>query len=50
MHKKGALAWEYIAMIIIGLLVIFMIVIFSTTLKEKILEGIVHFTTNILGR
>ena len=48
--KKGSLAWEYIAIMIIGLVVIFIVILFTTTLREKIVDGIEHFFTNILGR
>lgn len=49
-NKRGMLAWEYIAIIIIGLVVVFMIVIFSTTIKEKAIEAVTYFSTELLGR
>ena len=49
-NKKAELAWEQIAIIIIGLVVVLAIIIFSTQLKEKIIEGISYFSETILGR
>ncbi len=50
MHKKAELAWQYIAVIILGLIVVFAVIIFSTQLKEKIIEGINYFMQSFLGR
>ena len=49
-HKKAELAWEQIAIVIIGLVVLLVIIIFSTQLKEKIAEGISYFSHTVLGR
>jgi len=50
MHKKAELTWEYIAVIILGLVVLLVIILFSTQLKEKIIEGVAHFIQSIFGR
>ena len=50
MNKKAELAWEYIAIIIIGLVVLLVIIIFSTQVKEKIIEGMAYFSETLLGR
>jgi len=50
MNKKAELAWEYIAIIIIGLVVLLVIIIFSTQVKEKIIEGMTYFSETLLGR
>ncbi|MDP3728762.1 MAG: hypothetical protein Q8R18_04890 [bacterium] len=50
MNKKAELTWEYIAILIIGLIVLLVIIIFSTQLKEKIIEGISYFSESILGK
>ena len=49
-NKKAELAWEQIAVIIIGLVVVLVIIIFSSQIKEKIVEGISYFSETILGR
>ncbi len=49
-NKKGELAWEYIAIIILGLIVLLVVIIFSGQIKEKIIEGVSYFTESILGR
>jgi len=48
-NKKGTIAWEYVAAIIIGLVVILIIILFSTAIREKVLEGLQYFTENVLG-
>mgnify|MGYP001563647044 CR=1 FL=1 len=50
MSKKAELAWEYVAVIIIGLVVLLALILFSTQLKDKIIEGISYFTEKILGK
>lgn len=50
MNKKAELAWEYIAIMILSLIVLFVIIIFSTQVKEKIIEGIAYFSESFLGR
>ena len=49
-NKKAELAWEQIAIIIIGLVVVLVIIIFSGQVKEKIIEGISYFSETFLGR
>lgn len=49
-NKKAELAWEYVAVIILGLIVLFVLILFSTQLKEKIIEGIQYFSEMVLGR
>ena len=49
-NKKAELAWQYIAIIILGLIVVFAIIVFSTQIKEKLIEGISNFMQNVLGR
>ncbi|MBS3170967.1 hypothetical protein J4223_04275 [Candidatus Woesearchaeota archaeon] len=49
MNKKGDLAWEYIVAIILSLIVIILIVIFSTQVKGFVVQGIEYFKTTILG-
>jgi hypothetical protein len=50
MNKKGDLAWEYIVAIILALIVIVLIVIFSTQIKGFIIQGIDYFKNSILGQ
>lgn len=50
MNKKAELAWEYVAVMIIGLIVLLVIILFSSQLKEKIFEGITYFSEKILGK
>jgi hypothetical protein len=47
--RKGAITWEYIAAFILGLMVILVILIFMSSLKEKILEGIVTLGEKLIG-
>ena len=44
------MAWDYIVAIIIGMIVVIAIILFSTTLKEKIVDGAHYFITKVLGR
>lgn len=48
--KKAEMAWDQIGMVIIGLVVLLVIIIFSTQLKEKIIEGVNYFSSTFLGR
>ena len=48
--RKGMLAWEYIAIIILGLIVVLIVILFTTTLKDKIIDAIKTFGERILGR
>lgn len=50
MNKRAELAWEYIAILILGLIVLLVLILFSSHLKEKIIEGISYFSETILGR
>ncbi len=50
MNKKGDLAWEYIVALILSLLVIVLIVIFSTQIKEYVVQGVEYFKTSVLGQ
>lgn len=50
MNKKGELAWEYIAAIVIALIVLVIIIIFSTSLRDKIIDAITGFGRSGLGR
>ncbi|MBI5797618.1 hypothetical protein HZA98_01800 [Candidatus Woesearchaeota archaeon] len=50
LNKKGMIAWEYIAAIILALIVILIILLFSKTIKENIIQGISYFTSTVLGR
>ena len=49
MNKK-AMAWGLIVAIILGLLLLIILLGFSTNIKDKIIEGIQHFIENVLGR
>lgn len=49
-NQKGMIAWEYIAAIILALIVILIILLFSKTIKDNIIQGISYFTSTILGR
>lgn len=49
MNKK-AMAWGLIVAIILGLLLLLIILGFSTTIKEKIIEAIQYFAEGVLGR
>jgi hypothetical protein len=49
-NKKGDIAWDYIAAIIVALMIFLVVMLFSTTLREKITEGITYFFTGLLGR
>ena len=50
MNKKGDLAWEYIVALILALIVIILLVIFSTQIKEYVIQGINYFQTSVLGQ
>lgn len=50
MNKKGDLAWEYIVAIILALLIVILLVIFSTQVKSLVVQGIDYFKTSILGQ
>jgi len=49
-NKKGDLTWEYIALIVLGLLLLVIILVFSGTLREKMTEGVNYFFTTLFGR
>jgi len=49
-NKKGEIAWQFLAAIILGLIVIVILIFFSNVIKEKVIEGIQYFMSNILGR
>ena len=49
-NKKGELAWQYIAVIILGLIVLLAVIIFTGQIKEKIMEGVSYFLETVLGR
>jgi len=48
--KKGELAWEYIAVFILALIIIIIVIAFSAQIKEKIVEGLSYFASTLLGR
>ena len=48
--KKGDIAWQTIAAIILALIVLVIIILFSGQAKEKIEEGIRYFAQSIFGR
>jgi|SaaInlStandDraft_7_1057024.scaffolds.fasta_scaffold591199_2 hypothetical protein len=50
LHKKGDVAFGTIVALVIGLIVLVIVIIFATGLKEKLVEGFQHFVDNILGR
>jgi len=50
MNKKGELAWEYIAAIILALIVLVVILIFSTSLRDTIIDAMTGFGRGGLGR
>ena len=50
MNKKAELAWDYVAIIVLGLVVLLALILFSDQLKEKIIDGIHYFTESILGK
>lgn len=47
--KKGKLAWEYLAITILGLAVLILLIIFSTGVKDRILKLVTDFFKNFLG-
>ena len=49
-NKKGDLAWEYIAAIILAMVVLVLIIIFASGLKDKIVEAITSFFKHGFGR
>ncbi|MBT3984803.1 hypothetical protein HOD38_02220 [archaeon] len=50
LNKKGDLAWEYIAGIIIAMLVLVLIIIFTTGLKDKVVDAVLGFGKWGFGR
>ena len=50
LNKKGDLAWEDIAGIIIAMLVLVLIIIFTTGLKDKVVDAVLGFGKWGFGR
>lgn len=50
MNNKGSLAIEYLVIIVLALIALIVLLLFSTTVGEKITEGIKHFFQDIIGR
>ena len=48
--KKASLSIEYLAIIVLVLLALVVLLLFATTIRDKIIEGIKHFFQNIIGR
>ncbi len=49
MNKKGKLAWELLAVIIIALLVLVVMLLFSNFIRDKILEAFQVLVETIFG-
>ncbi|MBI4447440.1 hypothetical protein HY643_00515 [Candidatus Woesearchaeota archaeon] len=49
MNKKGKLAWEYMAVILLGLTILILMLTLSTTIRDRILLFIKDFFRNFLG-
>ncbi len=49
-NKKGDIAWDYIAAMVIALMIFLLVLLFSSQLREKISEAVVYFFTTLLGR
>jgi hypothetical protein len=49
-NKKGDLSWQLVALMIVGLMVLFIILAFSGVVKEKFVEGVTYITGGLLGR
>ncbi|MEK6816111.1 MAG: hypothetical protein AABY09_00735 [Nanoarchaeota archaeon] len=47
-HKQGKLEVEYIAIIVLALMVLVILVIFSDTIRQKIVEGVTTFFDEIV--
>jgi len=47
--KKGKLATEYLAAVVLALLLLVVLLIFAKNIRDKIIEGIKHFLS-IVGR
>jgi len=48
--KKGTIAWQYIVAIILSLMVLILIIIFATGLRDKIIPAITDFGKWGFGR
>lgn len=48
--KGGKLAIEYLALIVLGLILLVVLAIFATGIRDKILEAMRHFLQSIVGR
>jgi len=48
--RKGSLSIEYLAVIVLVLIALIVLLLFATTIGDKIVEGIKHFFQNIVGR
>jgi TctA family transporter len=49
-NKKGDLSWQLIALMIVGIMVLVIIILFSSTVQDKVTEGIQFITVGLLGR
>jgi len=49
LNKKGELSWEVLAVILLALAVLVIMLIFSTTVKEKIVEAFGTLVETIFG-
>jgi hypothetical protein len=50
MNKKGELAWETLALIILALLLIVIAITFATTVREKAFDAVVSLGSMLFGR
>lgn len=49
MRKKGALSWEVLAIILVSLAVLVAMLMFSTFIREKIVEAFQVFVESVFG-
>ena len=48
MNKKGKLEWEYLAAIVLVLLIVVIMLLYSESIKEKIIEAGKKFFSEVL--
>ncbi len=47
--KKGKMAWEYLAAIVLGLIVVIVMLLFSDYMRQAALESVAKFWEMIFG-